>query len=186
MSRTTNVRRVLMVAITVLSLYAASTADAKVEPAKGGRAPCATVSQCRTEAAHLKASIRWQKHDRAQLHWQLARQRVAAPLMDTTYICKIGEVLTGVPTHHCVTVVGCESGGRPKLDEYGGSNGAGGAAQYQPNTWTGTAFSRAGFSLFDPLPAILAMDVYAARHGFNTGGGWAASHHCHGYSGPEA
>lgn len=130
-------------------------------------------------------AMEWQRKHVHDLQLELVRVRTATPNMDTMYVCKLGQVIYGVPASHCYRVVGCESGGRPWLDEYGGSNGAAGAAQYQPRTWRGTAFARAGFSLFDPLPAIFAMDAYAAIHGFDTGGGWAASHGCHHLSGPE-
>lgn len=192
MSRTTNVRRGLLVALTVLSVIAtltAARADAKTEPAHGGRVQPHVCPNAKTIAKRVNClvlAVKWERKNVRTANLELARVRVATPLMDTMYVCKIGEVVYHVPATHCNRVVGCESGGRPKLDEYGGSNGAGGATQYEPLTWAGTAFARAGFSLFDPLPEILAMDAYAAVHGFNTGGGWAASHSCHGYSGPEA
>lgn len=161
---------------------------AKPIPAGGGRihAPCPTSRTLSKRVTCLVKAVRWQQANVRRANLELARVRVATPLMDTTYICKLGEVIYHVRTSHCTRVVGCESGGNPHLDEYAGDNGAAGASQYQPRTWAGTVFARAGFSLFDPVAAILSMDAYAAAHGFNTGGGWAASHACHGLSGPES
>jgi hypothetical protein len=177
--------RMLLAAITLSVMVALpAAASGKVEPAHGGRIPCSTVAQCRATNAHLAAAVRWQKKNRAHLALQLARTRSQTSTLDLWYVCRIGEVVYHVKASHCVRVVGCESGGNQH--QVTSPTDASGLGQFLPSTWTGTAFGRAGFSVFDPLPNVLQMDAIAAGQGFNTRYGWRASHSCHGLSGPEA
>lgn len=127
----------------------------------------------------FRRALAWHKKEERHLRRQLAVKW--APTL--TWACKVGQVVYGVPVEHCKRVVGCESGGdrfqvTPPFS-------ASGLSQFLPSTWAGTAFGRAGFSVFDPVAPVLQMDAIAKGQGFDTGYGWAASHYCHGLSGPE-
>jgi hypothetical protein len=134
---------------------------------------------CETTAC-LHRALRWNVQQRHMLEKRLAIK--LRPTVD--YGCRLGYAAFGVPVAHCKKVVGCESGGDP--NQVTPPYGASGYSQFLPSTFRGTPFGRIGFTAFDPVASILAMDQIAARQGFNTSYGWAASHHCHRLSGPEA
>lgn len=158
----------LLVICTLLSLSGSAHA-AKPITAGGGRV-------CQSTTC-LRHALAWQRKDRRHLRHELAVK--FAPT--EAYACALGQAAFGVPAAHCAKVIGCESGGDTRqvtLPTY-----ASGLGQFEPGTWRGTPFGR--FSVFDPIANVLAMDQIAAREGFDTGYGWAASYHCHGLSGPE-
>lgn len=165
----------LLLAATLLALLAPTNAHAAAPVHAGGGRVCETLC--------LRKALVWQKHERSHLALELARAKTDTPAMTVAYACEIGEVVYHVRASHCELVVRCES-----QDDRHERNSAtaSGFAQYEDATWASTAFAKAGFSVYDTVPAILAMDSYAAVYGFDTSGGWAASYGCHHLRGPEA
>lgn len=137
---------------------------------------------CQTNGC-LRHALAWQKHDRQHLALQVSRLKIDTPSLTVAYACRVGQVVTGVPTKDCAKVVWCES--RNTRTERNSAT-ATGFAQFEDSTWAGTPFAKAGFSVYDTIPNILQMDMIAARSGFDTGYGWAASYGCHHLSGPES
>lgn len=170
-----------LLVISILLGLSSPAHAAKPHPiaAGGGRVqPCAASKTMAKRVTCLVKAVRWEQSVRAHV------LRVRYSLATVDYACRLGYAAFRVPVAHCKRVVGCESGGdaRQVTPPYGAS----GMGQFLPSTWRGTRFGSAGFDIFDPVANVLAMDQIAAGQGFDTGYGWAASHHCHGLSGPEA
>lgn len=168
----------LIVLALLIGLLAGVLFASMLTPAESaGRKVCPHARTQTARVSCLVKAVRWERKVRAQV----IRSRYTPAVVD--YACRLGYAAFKVAVAHCKKVVGCESGGNTREEN---SIGASGLAQFLHSTWRGTRFGRAGFSVFDAVPNVLAMDQIAAVSGFDTGYGWAASHGCHGLSGPEA
>lgn len=163
----------LRMACTVLFLFgtlAAATFIVASEVEAHAATQCRTVKTCH-------AALRWQKKSRHHTEHELAAARLHG--LTIPYLARIVQVVYGVPAWQEIKVIGCESGGNTLSLN---SIGAGGLLQFLASTWAGSAFGRAGFSRFDPLPAMLQAGRFvSSNHGrWTASGGWSASYSCHG------
>ena len=144
----------------VLSFVGVAPAAARTDARPS--ATCATVTACRSELAHLRAAVAWQRSTRRALERRL-RVRF---LRDVAYGARLAAVTYGVPAGELRAVAACESQG----DRYAvnASSGAAGPMQFLASTWQRNAYGRAGFSVYDPIAALLgAARVVRADHGWS-------------------
>lgn len=139
MQHATNVRRVLMVALIVLSTLAVFSA-----PSVDAHAPCATVSQCHK-------ALSWQKHRYAHEHLLLVRKQ----RRDAVYALRLASAYSGLPLPNLRCVAWRESRmGAQTTPEP--SSGASGLMQFLGSTWRSTRFYAYGFSVWDNVANALA------------------------------
>lgn len=103
-------------------------------------------TQCRTvKTCH--AALRWQKHDRAKLHHQLAKRYHES--VDTAF--RIAEVVYGMPRSKARVIGMCESNLNPLAYN---SATASGVMQLLASTFRRTPY--AGLPIFSPVVNILS------------------------------
>lgn len=139
MKLATHVRRVLMVALLVLSTLAAISV-----PRADAHSECMTVPQCH-------AALAWQKHRYAHEH--LLRVRVIR--RDASYALRLAAAMSGepLPNLRCIgwheSRMGAQTSAEP-------GSGAKGLMQFLDSTWRSTRFYAFGFSVWDNVANALA------------------------------
>lgn len=152
-------RRLILSA--VLSLVGACPATARTDTARADHGPCLTLGGCRAELARARAAVAWQRSVRLALERRLHVRFVR----DLVYSARLAAVTYGVPAGGLLSVAACESHGN--LHARNRSSGAAGPMQFMPSTWRHNAYGRAGFSVDDPVAALLgAARVVRADHGY--------------------
>ena len=143
----------------LLGLVGAAPAAARTDTAPR---PCSTVLGCRSELARARQAVAWQRDARRRLEQRL-RVRF---LRDIAYGARLAAVTYGVPAGQLQAVAACESQGNRYA--VNASSGASGPMQFLLSTWQRNAYGRAGFSVYDPVAALLgAARVVRADHGWS-------------------
>jgi soluble lytic murein transglycosylase-like protein len=130
----------------VLSFVGVAPASARTDARPS--TTCATVAACRSELARARAAIAWQRSVRQGLERRL-RVRF---LRDVTYGARLASVTYGISASQLQAVAACESGGNRYAQN---PSGASGPMQFLPSTWRRNPYGAAGFSVFDPVAALL-------------------------------
>jgi hypothetical protein len=118
--------------------------------------PCASVPACRSEVAHLRSAVRWQRHARRALEQRLRRRWAPTAL----YAIHLASRVYGVSEQAMRSVASCESG----LDPFATNGQYAGIFQESPGFISATPL--AGLSRFDPLAAALAAASVVRAEGW--------------------
>jgi hypothetical protein len=113
-------------------------------------APCPSVPACRSELAHARRAIAWQRHARRSLARHL--RAVHRPIV--VEAAELAARAFGIDAGAMIRVASCETGGT--FDPYARnpSSGALGPWQFLPSTWRSTPFAR--WSPTNPFASALA------------------------------
>jgi hypothetical protein len=118
--------------------------------------PCASVPACRSEVAHLRSAVRWQRHARRAL----ARRSRIRWHRDVAYAITLASSVFGVSATQLWSVARCESGLDPTSTNT--SSGAAGLFQWLPSSWP-----LGGFSPYDPVAASIVTAARVSRSGWS-------------------
>ncbi len=137
-------------------------------------APCAV-----TEADRLRDQLRRERiNHRLELRAALVTNRNLRKILATDPSVQeavtIASLVSGVDRGHLWTVIRCESGGNPLIENPSPRSDAGGLVQYLSTTWNNTTFGRAGLSRFSAYANAIQAGL-VMRHTMEP---WRESRHC--------